>query len=171
MSKQRISRGKPRNVIQDVIADNPTDQGARVKPDLNRTTAEPDFQPVPEMSKNRVQVFVEALQTHWFVLTCFISIAFGVGAFLIFKSDLQSAQKEIASHSKALDSHRQESFSLDKRLITVEKDVDFVDQRLSSSELELRNLKALSQLLEKQQAILSDRSDRSDRSSTPPIRD
>lgn len=159
MANHHAPKAKPRLSIQDSVENSPTDQSDKLKPDLNKTTASPDFEPVPEERAN-LDSILGFLQKYGFILTVISAISAGLTSFLMFRNDLADARHNINSHSQILERQGAEGVSLDRRLIKVEKDLDFVGQRLKEGESDIRDLKALSQFLERQQAILSDRSER-----------
>lgn len=159
MSNVRSSR-RGRVTIQDSVRDDPTKQGSEVKPDTNKTTDTLVFEPVPEM-RNSLDVLLLYLKEYWIVFSLVAGASFCGATFLKFRSDLVDAHVKIVQHGDAIERQGAEDMSLDRRLIKAEKNIEFIGRRLSSSESDVRDLKELSRFLERQQAILSDRSERS----------
>lgn len=130
-----------------------------VKQDVNETTSPSNMLPVPE-EDNRFARFVSFCESWGVIFMLAISIAGGIAMFKIFANDLSDAEEDIKEHTSKLDRSSLERENLERRVGLVEKDVAYQKDRSSVIEQDVKDVQNLARGIEKQQAVLADRSER-----------
>jgi septal ring factor EnvC (AmiA/AmiB activator) len=116
--------------------------------------------PSVEEEPRRFAALLDFVEKFYLLISFIIAVAIAVAAFIVFQSDLSKAKSDIEDHEKKLTDGSRDIVKLDKRLLSSQKDIRYLESKTSKLEAGVEDVNREIQSVKTQQAILSDRSAR-----------
>ncbi len=153
-----LNRKVPAGLVQDL---GPTGSDRPVT-DIEQMSAIENLRTGAVPEERGITTQLSAIAERWgSIITLCILIAGAVWGYSKTQYDLDNINEDLKESTETLKNNLRAVVKIDKTLILAEKDIEFLDKRVTQSESEIIKIKASTNSLERQQAIISDRETRS----------